>query len=168
MRTRLTFLATLVVALGLLLPAAALAYAPSDEDFLTCVEQEGNVIDCVAGVVDERCPAKFTVVVDDTTVAEGTATADDDGEVEFSFDFDATDGAAPQVTLECPGDEPLVLSGTIERAPGGDGDGQDAAVEGDLAQTGVDSATLALGALGAILIGGGALFISRRRRSDGA
>ena len=160
MRTRskmFTFAAALV---GLLLiPTAAFAYAPTGDDFIECVAGDDPIVECTAGEFDPDSDADWEASYN-PTIATGTATADDDGVVSFSFDAsEVPDGST--ITVEVTGTfdgETKTLADQIATVEDGE----------VIANAGSDAALLAMGAAGAIALGGAALFVSRRKRTTTA
>ena len=177
MRTRskiFTFAAALVGLL--LLPGAALAvtsediteeefrtrYAPEDEDdFINCVSNEdGDTVSCEAGLFDGGTTITWTAAYN-PEIANGTATVNADGTADFSFDASGVP-AGSEIVVAVEGTyngEPKVIAAVA------------ATVEADgeiIANAGSDAAVLALGAAGAIALGGAALFVSRRKRTTTA
>lgn len=156
MRIRLNLLTLAATVIGLLLiPTVAFAYAPTGDDFITCVAGGDSNIECVAGVFEEGCAGTFEAVSDDGSVvaAGDTTAADADGEVGFDFDVATDEETDIRVTVECGA---KVLSDVIANVN----------AEGEvIANAGSNAGLLALGALGAIGIGGGALYVSKRKQS---
>ncbi len=137
----------------LLMPAAALAYAPSGDDFITCTA-EGTTVDCVAGVFAAGCATDVTT----STEFSDTVTASADGEVAFAFEVPPTHSNGDiAVTLRCEEGETKVLSEVVASV-------QDGEV---IAVTGLDTLQmLGLGGL-ALVLGAGILAVSRSSRSIG-
>lgn len=156
--TRRRFLTVLAaVAAMLAIPATAFAYAPSGGDFITCVAGGDNNIECEAGVFDAGSEVEVEATFNGTMVLDATLTANADGEV--SFDFDVPDDEDGEVTVTLRGTfdgETKVLSDAIATVEDGE----------VIANAGFDSMTLLSMGLGALLLGGGVLAISRRRKSS--
>lgn len=131
----------------LLVPAAALAYAPTGDDFITCTV-DGATVDCVAGVFAAGCATDVTT----STGFSDTVTASADGEVAFAFEVPADHGDGDvAVTLRCEEGETKVLSDVIASV-------QDGEV---IAVTGLDTVkVLGLGGL-ALVLGAAILAVSR-------
>ena len=157
LRTRLRLGAIVLAACSLLLiPAVASAYAPTGDDFITCVAGGDSNVDCVAGVFEEGCPGTFVAAADGGTLADGsTSDADADGEVAFDFDVPADADGDITVTVEC---GTKVLADVIANVEDGE----------VIANAGFDSTTLVAIAVGALALGSGVLAVSRRRNSAGA
>lgn len=152
MLTMMVALAALVV-----LPATtALGYAPDvDDTFLTCVPgDEDGQADCTAGKCDAGQPAN--VQVNDGDLFDETVNADENGDVNFAFEFDPeTEDEDFDVDVECQvNGETRVLGVVIQK---------DAVLADTIAAAGASSMTLVGIALGALVIGGGALVATRRR-----
>ena len=152
MRNRSNLIALVAAVVGLLLiPSTALAYAPTGDDFITCVAGGDSNVECVAGVFEANTDCTFET----SSGASGSGTSDADGE--FAFDFDApSEEGAIDATIQC---GTKVLGETIANVN----------AEGEvIANAGSDAGLLAIGALGAIGLGAGALFVSRRKHSGTA
>lgn len=158
MRSRLNLLTLTTAVIGLLLiPATAFAYAPSGDDFITCVAGGDTNIECVAGIFDPGTDVDAEGELNGTMVLDAALTADADGEVSFNFDVPADEEGEVTVTLSgTKNGEAFVLSEAIANV---NSDGE------VIANAGSDAGLLALGAIGAIALGGGALFVSRRKRT---
>ena len=161
MRTRskiFTFAAALV---GLLLiPTAAFAYAPTGDEFITCTAGGDADVECVAGPYDPNTEFSFEASYN-PTIATGSGTVNADGEAEFSFDASdvpAGEDITVQVTGIRDGQTVVLADEVVEVAADGE----------IIANAGSDAALLALGAGGAIALGGAALFVSRRKRTTTA
>lgn len=159
MRNRNKLMSLAAAVLGLLMiPAAAFAYTPSGSDFITCVAGGDSNVECTAGVFDADSEVEFEAEVLGVVFEQGTATANADGEVAFDFDVpEDSDEGDITVTLRGTLDgEAQVLSDVIARV---EADGE------VIANAGSDAGLLAAGALGALAVGGAALFASRRKRT---
>lgn len=155
-RNKVSILAAAIIGL-LLIPATAFAYTPGSGQFLTCVREPGPAVRCVAGPFRAGTPFSYEAAYN-PTFATGSGTVNADGEAEFSFDAsEVPAGSEITVTVEgtAPDGSPLVLS-DVEATVDADG---------ELAVTGSEAGLLAIGALGALALGGAALFASRRKRS---
>jgi len=152
-RTRLNLLALTAAVIGLLLiPATAFAYAPTGDDFITCVAGGDENIECVAGVFDANIDCSYEANPGGT----GTGTSDAEGEFAFNFDVPTDQETEVQVTVQCGA---KVLSAAIANVT----------AEGEvIANAGSNAGLLALGAFGALAIGGGALYVSKRKRTETA
>lgn len=158
MRTRLNLLTLAAAVVGLLLvPATAFAYAPTGDDFITCVAGGDLNVECAAGIFDPNTDVQV-VVTGEAEVLNTVLTADADGEISFDFDVPADHGDG-EITVELTGTkngEAFVLSEAIARVTDGE----------VIANAGSNAGLLALGAFGAIAIGGGALYVSKRKRTE--
>ena len=159
-RTRSKFLTLAAALVGLLLvPATAFAYAPTGDDFITCVAGGDREVECTAGIFDPGTDVDVEVDVDGTQVLNTTLTADEDGEI--SFTFDVPEDAEGDVTVDLEGTkngETFVLSDVIAQA-------DETEV---IANAGSDASLLAMGAVGAIALGGAALLVTRRKGAASA
>lgn len=170
-RRQLGLLATLVASLGLLLvPGTAFAqYGPSADDFVTCSPDPaapGSEVNCEAGYFEPGSDVEAQATLrDGTEVLNATLVADEDGVVAFNFEIpeDAPNGQY-EVVLEGtgPDGQPKVLSErnvvAAEAAEGARDPGRDR-----VADTGSDTGTYAGAALVLLLLGGGAVYFTRRR-----
>lgn len=148
---------TMTLAALVILPAtAALGYAPEvDDSFLTCVPgEESGQADCTAGKCDPGQPAN--VQVNDGELFDDTVVADEDGDVNFMFEFDPeTTDEDFKVDVNCQlNGQPQVLGVVLEK---------DAVLADVIAAAGASSTTLVGIALGALALGAGALLVTRRR-----
>ena len=152
-RTRLNFLILTASVIGLLLiPATAFAYAPTGDDFITCVAGGDSNVECVAGVFEANTDCTFEA----TPGGTGSGTSDADGEFAFDFDVPTDDETDVELSIQC---GTKVLADTVANVN----------AEGEvIANAGSNAGVLALGAVGAIALGGGALAISRRKRTSDA
>jgi LPXTG-motif cell wall-anchored protein len=188
--TRILSVALAVTGL-LALPTAALAYAPSAGAFVTCAPAAvaiGDQITCVAGVFVEDTTVIITIDSGDLLTplrasAVTTAVADANGQVGFTFRAtesgsvgislsgtrgDGTAGGATfssftnvvvsDISADVLGVSLNATDGALTGAPGDE--------VAEIANTGADAGVLAVIAVGAIAIGGGALVSSRRRRTS--
>lgn len=156
MRIRLNLLTLIATVIGLLLvPTVAFAYAPSGDDFITCVAGGDNNVECAAGIFDPN--TDVDVLVEASTLLDTTVTADDDGEIDFDFDVPPEhEDSEIKVTLSgTKNGEPFVLSEVVGTITDGE----------VIANAGSNAGLLALGAVGAIAIGGGALYVSKRKHT---
>lgn len=148
---RLLFVLTALAAM-LALPTAAWAYAPTGDDFITCVAGGDDTIECVAGVFEENRDCTFSV----STGATGSGSADAEGELAFAFDVPTGEATDIVVTVQC---GTKVLAATVANVD----------AEGEvIANAGTDGLTLLAIGAGALALGGGILAISRRRTSSNA
>lgn len=156
--TRLAFLLT-AIAMLLAMPTAAFAYAPTGDDFITCVAGGDTVVECEAGEYDPDSSVAWTAEYN-PEIANGTATADADGTASFSFDAaDVPDGSEITVTTTGTFDgETKVLSDVIATAADGE----------IIANAGAESLTIISLAAGALLLGVGILAVNRRRSATNA
>lgn len=153
-RSKTMILAAAIIGL-LLVPATAFAYAPSGDDFITCVAGGDTTVECTAGIFDPNTTVDVLVEIN-PVLLDTTVTADGNGEINFSFDVPADqDGEVTVVLTGTKSGETFVLSEAIATAEGGE----------VIANAGSDAAVLAIGAFGAIALGGTALFVSRRSRT---
>lgn len=150
MRIRLNMLTLTAAVIGLLLiPTAAFAYAPTGDDFITCVAGGDSNVECVAGVFEANTDCTFEA----STGATGDGSSDGEGEFAFDFDVPTDEETEVQVTVQC---GTKVLSDTIANVT----------AEGEvIANAGSNAGLLALGAVGAIGIGGAALYVSKRKQT---
>jgi LPXTG-motif cell wall-anchored protein len=188
--TRILSVALAVTGL-LALPTAALAYAPSAGAFVTCAPAAvaiGDQITCVAGVFVEDTTVIITIDSGDLLTplrasAVTTAVADANGQVGFTFRATESgsvgislsgtrvDGTADGATFSSFTN--VVVSDISPDVLGVSLDTTDGALTGapgdevaEIANTGADAGVLAVIAVGAIAVGGGALVSSRRRRTS--
>lgn len=156
-QTRLRFFVTTALAAALLLvPTAALAYAPTGDDFVTCVAGGDDNVECVAGIFDPNTEVEVVVEFNGAIVLSETLTADADGEVSFDFDVPTDEDGEATVTLTgTKNGEPFVLSETVAWSEDGE----------VIANAGMDSGTIVGIAAGAIALGAGVLVLSRRKTS---
>lgn len=156
-QTRLRFFATTLLAAALLLvPTAAFAYAPTGDDFVTCVAGGDSNVECVAGIFDPGTDVDVEAEFNGTMVLSETLTADADGEVSFDFDVPEGDGEVDVTLSGTKNGETFVLSETVARSEGGE----------VIANAGSDSMTLLGIAVATIALGAGALFLSRRKHTS--
>jgi LPXTG-motif cell wall-anchored protein len=189
--TRIFSLAIAVAGL-LALPTAALAYAPSAEAFVTCTPSTlavGEQVSCVASVSAAGTTVTVTVEspTDPTPLLTTTSVADANGQIPFSF----TAATAGVLQISISGTrsgeaftafttatvlDTSVLGVAFDRTDDrtdGAADDESAQVLGvvldaEIANTGSEAGMLAVVAIGAVAIGGGTLFASRRQRSAAA
>ncbi len=154
-RNKVMILAAAVMGL-LLIPAAAFAYTPSGDEFITCVAGDDPVVECVAGPYDPNTEFSWEAAYN-PTFASGSGTVNADGEAEFSFDAsEVPDDSDITVTVTGVRDgETVVLADVIAEVEDGE----------VIANAGSEAALLAIGAFGALALGGAALFVSRRKRT---
>lgn len=159
MKTRTKFTSLVAAVIGLLLiPATAFAYAPTGDDFITCVAGGDTNVECVAGIFDPGTEVAAEGEINGTMVLNTTLTADAQGEVSFNFDVPADEEGEVTVTLSgTKNGEAFVLSEAIANVN----------AEGEvIANAGSDAGLLAIGAIGAVALGAAALFASRRKRTE--
>jgi LPXTG-motif cell wall-anchored protein len=193
--TRIFSLAIAVAGL-LALPTAALAYAPSVDAFVTCtpsIVAVGDQVSCVASVSVGGTTVTVTVdsPTDPTPLFTTTSVADANGQILFSFAA-ATAGVLQVSISGTRSGEAFTTFTTItaldtsvlgvafdradDRADGAAGGAvaDDSAevlgvvLDAEIASTGSDAGMLAVVAIGAVAIGGGTLFASRRHRLPAA
>lgn len=158
MRSRVKFLTLAATVIGLLLiPTVAFAYAPSGDDFITCAAGGDLNVECAAGIFDPN--TDVDVLVEASVLLDTTVTADANGEIDFAFDVPPEhEDSDIKVTLSgTKNGEAFVLAEVVGEITDGE----------VIANTGSNAGLLALGAVGAIVIGGGALFMSRRPKRTG-
>jgi LPXTG-motif cell wall-anchored protein len=188
--TRILSVALAVTGL-LALPTAALAYAPTAGAFVTCAPAAvaiGDQITCEAGVFVENTTVIITIDSGDLlrplrASAVTTAVADANGQVGFAFR--ATESGSVGISLSgtrvngtaggatFSSFTNVVVSDISADVLGVSLDATDGALTGapgdevaEIANTGADAGVLAVIAVGAIAVGGGALVSSRRRRTS--
>jgi alpha-L-fucosidase len=163
---------TVAIAAAALLALAAPAQAqqyPPDTVFITVSDTTvvpGQPIDISAGLFVPGSPVGFTFFSQPVNL--GTATADGDGVATLSVNIpsDATPGTHT-ITAAGTGIDgaPLSVSTTVTvLADGAAGAGPDGGATGGLPRTGSDPMPIARIAAALLAVGGGLLFITRRRR----
>lgn len=154
-RGKIASLVTAVIGL-LLIPATAFAYAPTGDDFITCVAGDDRTVECAAGIFDPNTDVDVLVEIN-PVLLDTTVTSDANGEIDFAYDVPADQSGEVTVTLTgTKNGETFVLASTVATA-----------TESEvIANAGSNAGLLALGALGALAIGGGALVASRRKRTE--
>jgi LPXTG-motif cell wall-anchored protein len=161
---------TVAIAAAALLALAAPAQGqqyPPDTVFITVSDTTvvpGQPIDISAGLFVPGSPASFTFFSQPVNL--GTATADADGVATLSVTIpsDATPGTHT-ITASGTGidGEPLSVSTTVTVLADGAAGADDGAT-GGLPRTGSDPMPIARIAAALVAVGGGLLFITRRRR----
>lgn len=150
---RLLFVMVALAAL-LAIPVSASAYAPGADDFIECVLSGERGVDCIGGFFDPGTDVDVLVETN-PVLLDTTVTANEDGEVAFSFTVpDDIGDATIQVTLTgTQNGAQLVLVDDVALVSDGE----------VLPITGASSLGLVAMAIAALVIGGGILLVARRR-----
>lgn len=153
---RLLFVLTALTAL-LAIPVSASAYLPGSDDFVECVLDGNRGVDCIGGFFDPGTQVDVIAVVGGVTIFETTLTADANGEVAFSFTVpdDVADGMIRVTLTGTQNGQPLTLTDDVAMITDGD----------VLPVTGASSLGLVAMAIAALVLGGGILFVTRRRNA---